>query len=41
MYLVYVQGVLLQAWCVWCLAHEANITVLFAVSILRLRNALR
>ncbi|RMG72106.1 MAG: vitamin K epoxide reductase family protein [Chloroflexi bacterium] len=37
MYLVYVQGVLIEAWCQWCLMHEANMTVLFIVTILRLR----
>lgn len=40
MYLVYVQGVILEAWCQWCLVHEANITVLFVVTIARLRNFL-
>lgn len=36
LYLVYVQGVILEAWCQWCLIHEANITVLFMVTTLRL-----
>src|SRR5690606_2382027 len=27
-YLVYVQGAILQSWCQWCLIHEANMTVL-------------
>lgn len=36
MYLVYVQAVLLKAFCVWCLMHEANMTVLFVVYIGRL-----
>lgn len=40
MYLVYVQGVILQSWCQWCLIHEANMTMLFVVTSLRLRNFL-
>lgn len=36
MYLVYVQGVILEAWCQWCLLHEANMLVLFGVTIWRL-----
>lgn len=36
MYLVYVQAVLLKAFCIWCLMHEANMTVLFVVYIGRL-----
>lgn len=36
MWLVYVQAVLLAAFCTWCLAHEANITILFIVSTVRL-----
>jgi uncharacterized membrane protein len=36
MYLVYVQGVILQAWCIWCLMHEINITILFALTSIRL-----
>ncbi|MFW5709052.1 MAG: vitamin K epoxide reductase family protein [Chloroflexota bacterium] len=39
-YLVYVQGVILEAWCQWCLMHEVNITVLFVVTSMRLRNYL-
>jgi uncharacterized membrane protein len=35
-WLVYAQAVLLAAFCTWCLAHEANITLLFLVSSLRL-----
>lgn len=38
MYLVYVQGVILQAWCQWCLMHEVNMTALIAVTLLRMRN---
>lgn len=40
MWLVYVQAVLLQAFCMWCLAHEVTMTLLFGVSGLRLRRAL-
>lgn len=40
MWLVYVQFVLLQALCPWCLSHELNITILFIVSCLRLRKTL-
>jgi uncharacterized membrane protein len=32
MYLVYIQFFVLEALCPWCLAHEANFTVLFAVT---------
>lgn len=38
MWLVYVQFVRLQALCPWCLTHETIITVLFAVSIIRLKR---
>jgi uncharacterized membrane protein len=37
-YLVYLQGWVLQAWCQWCLTHEVNMTILFIVTILRLRH---
>ncbi|TVR23410.1 MAG: vitamin K epoxide reductase family protein [Anaerolineaceae bacterium] len=40
MYLIYVQGVILQAWCQWCLTHEAIITVLFGATIWRLNRFL-
>lgn len=40
MYLIYVQAVLLQAWCQWCLLHELNITLLFVITIFRLKNFL-
>jgi uncharacterized membrane protein len=40
-WLVYVQAVLLQALCPWCLGHEITMTILFIVSGLRLRQALR
>ena len=35
-YLVYVQAVLIKAFCAWCLMHEANMTLLFGVYIIRL-----
>jgi len=35
-WLVYVQAVLIQAYCPWCLTHEALITVLFGLSVWRL-----
>lgn len=31
MYLVYLQGEVLRAWCQWCLTHELIITVLFVL----------
>lgn len=40
MWLVYVQFVLLQALCPWCLTHETIISVLFVVSIIRLKRML-
>ena len=40
MWLVYVQFFRLQALCPWCLSHEANFTVLFLVSIVRLKRSL-
>lgn len=40
MYLIYVQGVILGAWCQWCLMHEANMLFLLTFTILRLRNDL-
>lgn len=40
MWLVYVQVAILEALCMWCLAHEVNITILFVISILRLRRHL-
>ncbi|HEX2908865.1 MAG TPA: vitamin K epoxide reductase family protein [Phototrophicaceae bacterium] len=41
MYLVYVQAAILQAFCEWCLTHEAVMTVLFVVSTVRLVRSLR
>lgn len=38
MYLIYVQAVLIQAFCPWCLSHEAFITILFFLSLWRLRH---
>jgi uncharacterized membrane protein len=40
-WLIYVQAVLLEAFCMWCMAHEINITLLFVVSALRLWRELR
>ena len=40
MYLVYIQGMVLESWCIWCLAHEVNMTVLFFITAFRLRNFL-
>ncbi len=34
-YLIYIQGVVLQAWCMWCLMHEAYIFILFGVTLWR------
>jgi uncharacterized membrane protein len=41
MYLVFVQAVYLQTFCMWCLAHEVTMTLLFIVSAVRLWNALK
>lgn len=41
MYLIYVQAALIQAFCPWCLTHEALITILFALAAWRLRGLLR
>lgn len=41
MWLVYAQVVLLQALCQWCLMHEVIITILFAISSIRLWRSLR
>lgn len=41
MYLIYVQAFLIQAFCPWCLMHEALITILFILSAWRLRAMLR
>lgn len=40
MWLVYVQGFILEAWCMWCLMHEVNITVMLVLSGLRWKQAL-
>jgi uncharacterized membrane protein len=40
MWLVYVQFFRLQALCPWCLSHETNFTILFIVSIFRLKRRL-
>lgn len=39
-YLVYVQAFLIQAYCIWCLSHEALITILFGISSWRLYKEL-
>jgi uncharacterized membrane protein len=40
-YLVYVQAVLIRAYCPWCLTHEALIFVLFGLSVWRLVQMFR
>lgn len=37
-YLVYVQAAIIQAYCPWCLTHEALITILFVLAVIRLRT---
>lgn len=39
-YLIYVQGVILNAWCSWCVAHEIYVFALLIVTGLRIRNLL-
>jgi uncharacterized membrane protein len=41
LWLVYVQAAVLDAWCVWCLASDAVLTVLTACCVLRLRTVVR
>ncbi len=41
LWLIYVQAVLLAAFCTWCLAHEVTMTLLFLVSALRLWQFMR
>lgn len=41
MYLVYAQFFIIQGLCMWCLMHEANITIMFAIGLLRTRQYLR
>lgn len=41
MWLVYIQVAVLEALCPWCLAHEVNITVFFAVVSVQLWQHLR
>ncbi len=36
-WLIHVQGSILQAWCLWCLAHELVMTLMFLASAARLR----
>jgi uncharacterized membrane protein len=40
MYLVYLQFFVLKALCPWCLGHEVIMTLLFVISLLRLRNSM-
>ena len=40
-WLVYVQAGILSAYCLWCLAHELTITLLFIVSAVRLWRSFR
>jgi len=40
MYLVYAQFVIIQGLCMWCLMHEANITIMFVIGIFRTRKFL-
>lgn len=39
LYLVYVQAVVLEAFCLWCLANDAVIVLLAVAAALRLRSA--
>ena len=39
-WLVYLQAFQLKAFCMWCLSHEVTMTLLFIVSIPRLKRAL-
>lgn len=39
-WLVYVQVFRLEALCIWCLGHEISITIIFLMSLIRLRRAL-
>lgn len=41
MWLIYVQAAILGSFCQWCLAHEANFTVLFGVILYLLWQDLR
>jgi uncharacterized membrane protein len=40
MYLLYVQAVLIEAYCHWCLASDGVMTVLLVLGVLRLRAAI-
>ena len=40
-WLVYVQFFRLQALCIWCLLHELYVTILFIVSVVRLKRSLQ
>lgn len=39
-WLIYIQVFRLEALCIWCLAHEVSITIIFVMSIIRLRRSL-
>ena len=39
-YLIYLQAFVIEAYCIWCLTHEAMITLLFGLSAWRLRKSL-
>jgi uncharacterized membrane protein len=41
MYLVYAQFVIIQGLCMWCLMHEANITIMFVIGLFRTQQYLR
>ncbi len=41
MWLVYLQFFVLQALCIWCLSHETNMTILFAMISYRLWRSLQ
>lgn len=40
MWLVYLQAFQLKAFCTWCLTHELTMTLLFIISIFRLKRSL-
>ena len=40
-FLIYVQAVILNSFCVWCLGHEAAMTLLFVLSGVRLYRSLK
>ncbi|HLA43829.1 MAG TPA: vitamin K epoxide reductase family protein [Aggregatilineales bacterium] len=40
-YLVYLQAFVIKAYCIWCLSHEALMTLMFITTSIRLRNHLQ